>query len=86
MLSVTEEVVVVCRSAECSPCFLHEKLTPEKWIAYLVTTSSTRLYSSAPDLIALRRIGMLKNRSSTEICVPTTPAHRFGSAGPPCRI
>ena len=47
------------RSAECSPCFLQVKEMPEKCTAYLVMTSTIRLYSSDAERSALRRSGML---------------------------
>lgn len=39
--------------------FLHEKLIPELWMAYRVTTSSIRLYSSLGFFSALRLEGTL---------------------------
>jgi hypothetical protein len=57
--------------------------TPALSIAYACTTCKILEYSSPAPLMAARRIGMLKNRSSTTIWVPCVPAHALGSAASP---
>src|SRR5690554_4367208 len=71
------------RPTEASPAFLHEKETLSQWMAYRPTMSMILENSSAGDRKARRRMGMLKNRSSTLICVPCLPAVDLGSAGAP---
>mmetsp|Transcript_37696 Transcript_37696/g.121153 ORF Transcript_37696/g.121153 Transcript_37696/m.121153 type:complete len:258 (+) Transcript_37696:293-1066(+) len=81
--SSVEWLVRVCSSVAVSPAFLHDMATPALSMAYACTTCRILEYSSPAPLMAARRIGMLKNMSSTTIWVPWVPAHALGSAASP---